>query len=396
MKFAYVDPSFSGISGNMLLGALLVLTNGSARIKRVADTIEKEIGCKIDVHIERKKDVHSSVLVDPRIKGGRRYDLEKSVEKLAHALQLGEGAASFSEAVAGAIVEAERAIHKSEDIELHELGSPDTLLDILGVAALCEELGFFDDVEVYSSLIKAGSGYVNTEHGRLPVPAPVTLEILKKYEAPFIVAGEGELATPTGVALLVNLAEFAPMPPGKVVASGVGSGTFKGRKDNILRVIMGEASDKPKGSVSVLETSVDDVSGEILGYTLERLYEKGALDVQIIPTITKKNRPGYIIKVVCEIGSEEALADVLISETGTLGIRISASHKRFQVEREIKSIKVSLPAYKGSARVKIARRGKGVINLKAEYEDARKIAKATGMPLRRVLWDIEDQARARL
>ncbi|MEE9594595.1 MAG: nickel pincer cofactor biosynthesis protein LarC [Candidatus Hydrothermarchaeales archaeon] len=396
MKFAFIDPSFSGISGDMFLGALLDLQGGEDRIQRVADVIREELDCTLDIGLKKKGDVYSSIQVELRIEGGKKYDLEETVQKLIIKLELGDAASSFCKSAAKTIVDAERAVHKSDKVELHELGSPDTLLDILGVAVLGEELGLFADVAVYSAAINVGSGQVNSAHGRLPVPAPVTLEILKKYKAPFFFGAEGELATPTGVTLLVNLAKFASTPPAKVMASGAGSGTFKGKEDNILRILMCEASDLPKRSVSVLETSVDDVSGEVLGYTLERLYEKGAMDVQIIPSTTKKNRPGYIIKVICGVGAEEDIADILISETGTLGIRISTSHKRFQVERKIKSVKVSLQGYEGEAKVKIAKSGDGKVNLKGEYDDGRRIAKATGLPLRRVLREIEEQARANL
>jgi hypothetical protein len=393
MKFAYFDPSFSGISGDMMLGALLGLTNGEEKILRVADYIKEELGCTLDVSFERKKDAYSSIAIESIIEGGRKYDLKKTIPVLAHKFGLEKTATSFCCSVAGSLVEAEQAVHKSTAVELHELGSPDTLLDILGVAALGEDLGFFEDVGVYSAPIKVGGGYVGSAHGRLPVPAPVTLEILKKYNAPFFIEGEGELATPTGVALLVNLAKFTSMPPARVIDYGAGSGTFKEREDNVLRVIMCEESKLPKGIVSILETSVDDVSGEVLGYTLERLYAEGALDVQIVPSITKKNRPGHVVKVICDVGLEGAMADILFSETGTLGIRVSTEQKRFQIERELKEVEVSLPGYDGKAKVKVARHDGAVISLKAEYEDARRIAEATSLPLRNVLKEIEEQAR---
>jgi len=395
MKFAYIDPSFSGISGDMLLGALLDLNDGEDQVLRVAEAIKKEVNCTLDIDFKKRDDLYSSVHVALRIDGGRKYDLEETIRKLSNTLELGEAASSFCHGVANAIIEGERAVHKDPKVELHELGSPDTLLDILGVAVLSENMDFFGNVKVYSSPINVGSGHIDSSHGRLPVPAPVTLEILKKYETPIIFEGHGELATPTGVSLLVNLAEFTQPPPSKVISSGAGSGELQ-KENNVLRIHICEGFDLPKGSVSVLETSVDDVSGEVLGYTLEKLYQKGAKDVQIIPTITKKNRPGHIIKVVCEVGKEDIMADILISETGTLGIRISPSHKRFQAKRELKNVHVALPGYEGEATVKIAEIGNGKINLKAEYEDARRIAKTTGLPLRRVLREIEEQARANL
>ncbi len=395
MKFAYIDPSFSGISGDMLLGALLDLNDGEDQVLRVAEAIKKEVNCTLDIDFEKRDDLYSSVHVALRIEGGRKYDLEETIKKLSNTLELGAAASSFCHAVANAIIEGERAVHKDPKVELHELGSPDTLLDILGVAVLSENMDFFGNVKVYSSPINVGSGHIDSSHGRLPVPAPVTLEILKKYGAPLIFEGHGELATPTGVSLLVNLAEFTQPPPSKVISSGAGSGELQ-KENNVLRIHICEGFDLPKGSVSVLETSVDDVSGEVLGYTLEKLYKEGAKDVQIIPTTTKKNRPGHIIKVVCEVGKEDIIADILISETSTLGIRISPSHKRFQAKRELKNVHVALPGYEGEATVKIAEIGNGKINLKAEYEDARRIAKSTGLPLRRVLREIEEQARANL
>jgi hypothetical protein len=177
----------------------------------------------------------------------------------------------------------------------------------------------------------------------------------------------------------------------KVEKIGRGAGTFDFDSiPNVLR-IMELSSEAGAEAVSVLETSVDDVTGEVLGYVLDRLYGEGALDVQIIPTITKKNRPGYIIFVLGKVGSEEALVKVLMEETGTLGVRIGPAQMRLTSERKVKKVMVSLPGFKGEARVKVSYSGKGE-HTKAEFEDAKKIARATGLPLKDVIKEIERRA----
>jgi hypothetical protein len=145
-------------------------------------------------------------------------------------------------------------------------------------------------------------------------------------------------------------------------------------------------------TVATLETDVDDVSGEVLGYLLEKLYDEGALDVQILPTVTKKNRPGYVIFVLCSLGVEDKLARVLMRESGTLGVRVSTAQMRYAARRETRKIRVSLPGYEGQATVKVSLIGKAK-RVKAEYEDARRIARATGMPLKDVIREIEEQGR---
>ena len=147
----------------------------------------------------------------------------------------------------------------------------------------------------------------------------------------------------------------------------------------------------------MLETNLDDATGEVMGYTMERLYLEGALDVQIIPTVTKKGRPGHIMIVICTQALEEKLTGILMEETGTLGVRVDLAHKRVATGRDVMPVEIELEGYKGRARVKVARNKKGkVVNLKAEYEDARRIAKATGLPLRTVMRRIEEEARSRL
>ncbi len=391
MKIAYIDAAFSGVSGDMMLAALADLAEDGKALRTTARAISTAVGCKIALKLKRRKGAIAALYVDSKISGGRSFDLEKSISEISDELGLKKRAAEFAANTASTLIHAERAAHRKRVVDLHELGEPDTLLDILGTAVLAEQLGFFDNVVVYSTQVKVGSGSVDTAHGRLPVPAPVTSEILKRYRIPFAVEGKGELATPTGVALLANLASFAEPPALRIDRIGAGLGSRK-EASNLLRIFTGESAPPSRGMVSVLETSVDDVSGEVLGYAMERLYELGALDVQIAPTTTKKNRPGHLVKVLCDVGMEEEFAKLLMSELGTLGVRLGQVQKRYQLKRESKEVQVELPGYRGKARVKIATDEAGIVNVKAEYEDAKIIARKTGLPLRRVMRVIEDSA----
>lgn len=393
----YIDPSISGISGDMMLAALLDLGADEKKLLGAADAVSKELNCKIKVKIKKiKKNGILAKKVEIK-EGGRVYPASRLSKVLAltvRAIGISSEAAKFASKTLDALLKAEAAVHGASNLHLHELGCADTLVDIAGSAALADEMGFFKEgVSIFSSPVVVGGGKVRTAHGKVPIPAPVTAEILKKFKIPFIFSGKGELATPTGVALLANLADSYELEPSamRIDAIGTGAGSFN-LPNNILRIMKCSSLNKlPKEFVSVLETSLDDVSGEVLGYALERLYEEGALDVQIISTITKKNRPGYIVAVVCKQGDEEKLACILMEETGTLGIRVSRA-QRFCINR--KTLEISIPGYKGRIRVKAAVDSRGkIINAKVEYEDAKKIAKKTGTPLREVIREIEKRAK---
>jgi hypothetical protein len=395
----YIDPSVSGISGDMLLGALLDLGAGEGSLHSVGKQVSKTLGSPVEIKIRdvKKKGIISKGVTVAAGEGGvPAGHLKQAITSLSKTLDLGKDAQKFSIETMETLLRAEEAVHgNEEELHLHELGSADTLVDILGAAKLAGELGFFgENTRVYSSPVLVGSGTIETSHGTMPVPAPATAEILRRFRIPFKFSSvQGELATPTGVAIFANLVDSFQHPyyPVKVESIGRGAGSFDfDALPNVLRIMV-LSSEAGVEAVSALETSVDDVTGEVLGYVLDRLYDEGALDVQITPTVTKKNRPGYIIFVLCEVGSEEGLARVLMDETGTLGVRISPAQMRFISEREIKKVMVSLPEFKGTARVKVSYSGKKR-HVKAEFEDAKKIAVKTGLPLKDVIKEIERRA----
>lgn len=381
----YIDPLQSGVSGNMLLGALIDAGGNEKKFLKTVAKIEKEVGCKIEVKKEsiEKKGI-SALFVDIE-SGGRCEDLPGVLKKV-----LADGAErDFALGVAKTLLDAEAAVHGMEKVHLHELGSVDTVVDIAGASVLLGSLGLLGAVG-FSSPVLVGRGKVKTEHGALSIPPPVTAEMLRKFKIPFYFSNEEkELATPTGIAILANLVKFEEPQNLEVETIGTGAGAFDLGMPNVLRVMIGESRPR-EDSVTTLETNVDDVSGEVLGYTLERLYEEGALDVQIQPTTAKKGRPGHIISVMCRREDAEKFSEILIEETGTLGIRTGIVQKRRTLEREIKTVDIDIPGYKGKVQVKVAKDDKGnVVNMKPEYEDVKKIAKQTKLPLRKVYAKIE-------
>lgn len=398
----YIDPSISGISGDMMLAALLHLGADEKKLLSVANAVSGELNCKIKVKVKKiKKNGISAKKVEIE-EGSGVYSVSRLNKALASTLKavgMSPEAAEFASKTLDTLLKAEAKVHEASKLHLHELGCADTLVDVAGTAALVDDLGFFGEgVSIFSSPVIVGGGKVRTAHGKMPVPAPVTAEILRKFKIPFRLSGKGELATPTGVALLANLVDSyeSELPVMQIDAAGIGAGSFNLPNPNILRIMKCSQSKLQKEFVSVLETSLDDVSGEVLGYTLERLYEEGALDVQIMSTVTKKNRPGYVLVAICRQGDEERLAGILMEETGTLGIRVSRA-QRFCINRKVLEIDFSIPGYKGKARAKAAINSGGKItSLKAEYENAKKIARKTGIPLREVIKEIERQAHSKV
>jgi len=231
---------------------------------------------------------------------------------------------------------------------------------------------------VYSSPLNVGSGTVKTEHGVLPVPAPATAELL--HGKPVYARGPAmELTTPTGAAIASTLAvEFGVMPPTHISATGYGAGD----KDfpehaNVLRVMIGEASGAVESTtISVIEANIDDSTPQVLGYAMERLLEAGALDVTLESVLMKKNRQGTLLRVIAKPEDREGLAQIVFAETSTLGLRIYPAERRVKA-RGIVEVQTS----HGKIRIKISENG----SFAPEYEDCRKLARETGLPLKEIL-----------
>ncbi len=287
------------------------------------------------------------------------------------------------------IADAEAKIHRcrTEDVHFHEVGAVDSIVDIVG-AALC--LDYFKIKSVSSSALPLGSGFVECSHGRLPVPAPATLEILKGIP---VYGGNatGEMVTPTGAGIVATLCEeFGPVPPMQVARVGYGSGTIDRETiPNLLRILIGSRdSHKPRTAVDdicVVETNIDDMNPEICGFVMEKLLADGALDVCFTPVTMKKNRPGIKIEVLCSPEKRESVATFLLTETTTAGVRYTVAARQI-LERSNLSIQTCF----GEVQVKELTDPAGGKRYTPEYDACRKIALDDNIPLQRVYQAVAD------
>ncbi len=374
MRLCYFD-AFSGISGDMTVGALL---DAGAPEEGVLEAL-------------RGLDTGASYAVEKTVRHGItaskfRVNVEDAPKKhrhLSHILKMIDAAALGDRAKLNAsqvferLGRAEAQVHgvPIEKVHFHEVGAADSIADIVGACVALDLLGV---EEVHVSAINVGSGTVETEHGTLPVPAPATARLLTGM--PVYARGPAmELTTPTGAAIAATLgSSFGPLPAMRITSIGHGAGDRDfPQQANVLRALIGERTAATEATlVSVLEANIDDSSPQVLGYALDRLMDAGALDVSLSPIQMKKNRPGSLLKVIAKPEDQERLAQVIFAETSTLGLRIYAAERRVE-ERRV--VEVETPW--GRVRGKVS--GQGLFA--PEYEDCKEIAARTGAPLAQVL-----------
>lgn len=373
MKICYFD-AFSGISGDMTVGALLDAGADATALFAALESLGT--GATFQVEKTKRRGIAASKF---NVSGGET----KSHRHLPHILRMIEGAdlparaKKNAAAVFQRLGEAEAKVHDVpiEKVHFHEVGAVDSICDIVGACMALELLGV---EEIHSSALNTGSGTVKTEHGVLPVPAPATAELL--VGKPVYARGPAlELTTPTGAAIVSTLAaSFGVMPPVRVLASGYGAGDKDFTEHaNVLRAIIGETTGAAESTtVAVIEANIDDASPQVLGYAMERLLEAGALDVTLEALLMKKNRPGTLLRIIARPEDQESLAQLLFAETTTLGMRI------YKAERRVKARTIAeVETRHGTVRMKIAGDG----SFAPEYEDCRELARKTGTPLKDIL-----------
>jgi uncharacterized protein (TIGR00299 family) protein len=278
------------------------------------------------------------------------------------------------------LAETEAEIHSTTPEKIHfpEVGAVDAIVDVVGALIGLERLGID---EVYASAINVGGGFVECKHGVLPVPAPAAMKLLEGV--PIYSRGpQVELATPTGSVLLKTLAKsFGPLPPQKILSHGYGAGKSDFEDwPNLLRVVVGEPTDAYVGDeVVVLSTNVDDMNPENFEYLMDLLLEEGALDVYLTSIQAKKTRPGTLLTLLCLPGDASAMASILFSESTTFGVRYHRE-ARLKLSREILEVTTSW----GQVKVKVGSAGGDLQTVSPEFEDCKNIARANGVPLRRV------------
>ncbi|MBW1998789.1 MAG: nickel pincer cofactor biosynthesis protein LarC [Deltaproteobacteria bacterium] len=389
MKLAYLD-CFSGISGDMFLGALMDLGLPLEELEQGLQTLPIK-GYRLGARKEHRNHIYGTRFVLQYEREAQETRDFKTIRDMITASTLGPDVKEKSIQVFEAIAREEGKIHNvpPERVHFHELGAVDSIVDIVGSVFGIEYLGL---TSVHCSSLPLGRGFVETRHGRLPNPAPATIALLRGL--PVHEAGlSQELVTPTGAALVKVLAEsWGPMPRMKVdrVGYGVGSRELKDRP-NLLRIIPGDPLDGvAEETIVVLEANVDDSNPEWLGYMMDRLMEAGALDVLFIPVQMKKNRPGTLVQVFCQPRQRDILARIVFSESTTLGIRFRYS-ERMLLQRSI----VEMDSPWGTLKAKEVMLPDGTTRILPEFESCREIAEANGLPLKEIYqWVLSSRKKA--
>ena len=436
MRVAYLE-CFSGISGDMFLGALVDAGVSSQLLEETVSALE--IGArlevsqvirggvaatKVDVWVDGEKDLpreeyweqqHSHAEAHAHGKShSHKHDQPQHSEQGHHSHSHGRGLTEIRRVISAAPISgkakktaiaifeslgaAEAKIHHTsiEAVHFHEVGAVDAMVDIICAAVGVEALGVD---EIICSPLNVGGGTVKCAHGTIPVPAPATVELLT--DAPVYSSGvQAELVTPTGAAIVKTLASrFGTFPEMKIQKSGYGAGSrdFRGHP-NVLRLTVGEANSSSavagailktaSDTISVLEANLDDLNPQVFGYVMDRLLEEGALDAFGVPVQMKKNRPGTLLTVLCKPEHAAKLTRLIFAETTTLGVR-RREEARQTLARRWENVHTAW----GEVRIKIASMNGTITNYAPEYEDCRKIAAQHKVPLKTVM---QEAARAYL
>ncbi|SRR5579885_550656 len=389
MLCAYLD-AFSGISGDMLVGALLDLGLDFTAFTAAMASLELP-GCELRLG-RRELSGISAARFEVKVS---QPQPERHLDEIRALIERGRFSDSIKAAAIGifsVLAEAEAKIHNTtpQQVHFHEVGAVDSIIDIAGVAWCLETLGVG---ELLVSALPMGTGFAKTRHGQIPIPAPATMQLLGGFNLK-LGDGEGEMVTPTGAAVLKALAASAPIPlPFAVqrIGYGAGSKTFSDRP-NVLRILLGERiAALEADELLEIQTNIDDLNPQIYDHLCQRLFAAGARDVTLTPALMKKGRPAITVSVLAEASLREAIAAVLFDETTTIGVRFHPV-SRLKLAREIREITTRW----GTIRVKVSRREGRAATISPEYDDCRRAAVEHHVALRVVMQDATEAARAQL
>jgi uncharacterized protein (TIGR00299 family) protein len=394
MKVLLFDPA-AGASGDMIMASLLDLGADQDAVRKAVESV----GCQLEVTIQEKSHI---MACRARVISDRGFhSLSEAVSILKNSTLHGKALQDALSAL-DILAEAEGQVHgvSPQQAHFHEIGALDALADIAGSCAARHSLSA---ARVLSRPVSVGGGYISSSHGLLSVPGPAATEILRSKEMPWKGGPvEEELLTPTGAALLAVLVDefVCSIPPIRAEKVGYGAGKREMVLPNVLRSIIAETIPAPQegkmhgahgDQIVQLETNVDDVTGEVLGYLIEQLMQAGALDVSVLPALMKKGRAGSVIRAISRSEDMQHLSRVMIRETGSLGVRIFPSIHRLVATREQRDVQVDISGRVHRARVKESRLDGELLSIKPEYEDCRRISSETGLPLRMVIKKVEEE-----
>jgi uncharacterized protein (TIGR00299 family) protein len=385
-KIAYLD-CFAGVSGDMVLAALLDLGLPA----EVLSEGWRMLGLKgVEVKHERvQRGGLTGVHVEIAEQGKSSFKDYGEMRQVITDSTLPAGVKEQGLKILQALAQAEAAVHgvAIEKVHFHEIGGIDTIVDVVGAAL---GIVYFNWETVVCSPLPLGRGFVDARHGRLPLPAPATMALLKGI--PVVpAAAEGETVTPTGAAIATTLAsEFGPMPAMEVTGIGYGAGTRDPHDvPNLLRIIQGVRMEEKAEDIWVLEADVDDMIPELLPYLTQLLLKEGAVDASVIPIQMKKGRPGFTIRCLATAALREKLAEFILRESTTLGVRIYPV-ERVMLAREVREVETLY----GMIKIKVAFDNEGkVANLMPEYESCRQAAEEKQVPLKEVYQDAISKGR---
>ncbi len=370
---AYLD-CFSGASGDMLLGALVDVGLAVADLREDLSRLPLS-GYDLTAEEVRRGGImgtHVAVKTEGDNRQRGLFDIIEIIGQADLPPEVSGPARRAFERLAKA--EARVHGHSVEEVHFHEVGAIDAIVDIVGTFCGLHRLGI---EAVYASPLPLGGGWVKTAHGKLPIPAPATVELLHgvpSYGGPV----EEELVTPTAAAILTTACrEFGAMPPMTIKAIGWGAGTKELPHPNLLRMFLGEPAARPREQqLALIETNIDNMNPELFGHVMDELFAAGALDVFYTPIVMKKSRPATLVSVLAEPALADALGDILFRETTTLGVRVTEVARRC-LEREWREVETEF----GPVRIKIGRLNDEIVNVAPEYEDCARLAKEKGMPI---------------
>jgi len=440
-KTVFIDVATAGASGDMFLAALIdLIGEDDVLLPVAASLLIHDPSFRINITSHTHYGISGrriQTTYNPEIRL-TPITIREVLHSVAEEVELTDAGKKIAERALKELLEAESRVHEKpiDELQLHETGSLDTILDIVGTAYLLERIGFLGEAEFLATPVAVGSGTIETEHGLLEVPVPAVAELLVANNVPYHNGdAKTEVLTPTGAAILIAITDrFVDVDYDFVAQNqGFGFGTRDlGKTPNMLSIVIGETvlpesevrapvkeepkkketkppketptkkMEKPKvldgwneDDVVVIETNVDDVDGETLGTLFDTLLEEGlAYDVTIIPALGKKNRPCFVIKVIAAKAGLKSIADVMIRNLGTIGIRYT-TWQRLKAIRETIVCSFEVDGEEYMVRVKVSRSVDGsILNIKPEADDVLRVSKETGIPVRELRPRIAMQAHA--
>lgn len=414
MKSIYLD-CVSGISGNMFLGACIQLgvpknflvseleklnLSGEYHLE-ISDVSKNGIGAAyVDVKLLRDFEPEKIQSDRPNIRRLHRHEHHQThhhrtfadIKKIIESSSLSETVQKKSLAIFSVIAAAEGKVHgkPADEVNFHEVGAIDSIVDIVG-CAIC--LDYLEVEKIFVGKVNVGSGFVQCAHGLMPVPAPATAELLQGFQT-YSFGAEKELTTPTGAAIIKALAEFSADLPEDFTSEkiGYGAGTLDLKIPNVLRIYFGEFSGQTSKKLVKLETNIDDMNPQIYGWLYEKLFAVGALDVWTTNILMKKNRPAQMLSVLVDSEHQADCIKIIFEETTTIGIRIIEISRRVEAVRKMAKVLTTW----GEVQCKVSAYDGKIVSITPEYEDCKKLAEKNNVPFKEVWQEALTKQEARL